>query len=215
MKKYLVLVLVLLIFGCSNVEQQEEPVKTNPFKEIIENVPEEPEKVPEQIIEKEEVKETPKVEEPQQTKFYNDTKWMRINMQNVVTDETFNIDKLKGETVFVEIYKNNCNACSEQNLKLQQFISKNNNSFTHVSLNTNQADDKEDVEKYINLHGFNWSFAIAPEELRFEMIKQFGNEVIKYDRAPLILVCKDQSSHLLTGGVKGEFRLNKALEKCN
>ena len=173
------------------------------------------------ITEKQEVVEEPKEvveslpEEPIQTQFYNDTKWMRMEMENVISNETFTIESLKGQKVIVELYSEQCYPCGEQKVKLQEFIEENNNSFKHISLNVDPISKKKDVIKLIDLHQYDWPFVLSSKELRVSIIKKFSSKAVRYDLAPLLLVCEDLSAHLLAGGIKGKHQLNIALKKCD
>ena len=222
-----VLILVLLV-GCTQVVPQDiEPVKITPSEEIIENVPK-PEVVivpePVEVEEKEEVISPPIVkekeepitpEEPILTKFYNDTKWMRIDMQDVVTNEIFTINSLKGQMLFVEIYSKSCNSCSEQKVKLQDFISENNDTIRHISVNTDINADREELLESIERYDYDWTFVLSSKELKNSIVDQFGQKAIRYQLTPLILVCKDQSAYLFEGSLKGKTQLSQALEKCS
>ena len=230
MKTWLLLLIVLfLVVGCSEVVQEEiEPVEKEELptevlvdEKIVEDV-ETNEIAPEPVItEKQEVVEEPKEvveslpEEPIQTQFYNDTKWMRMEMENVISNETFTIESLKGQKVIVELYSEQCYPCGEQKVKLQVFIEENNNSFKHISLNVDPISKKKDVIKLIDLHQYDWPFVLSSKELRVSIIKKFSSKAVRYDLAPLLLVCEDLSAHLLAGGIKGKHQLNIALKKCD
>ena len=223
MRYWILLILVVLIVGCTEVLPQEikpeKPVQNTFPEEIVENVYEpevvKAEEVPEKPVAAEPIIEEVILEEPIQTQFYNDTRWMMIGMQNAVTNEIFTVDDLKGKIIFVETYSRNCYPCGEQKLKLQEFISEKNNSIIHISMNTDPNADIEEVLKTVDFYNYDWPFVLASKELRSSITKQFGNKVLRYDHAPLILICEDQSAYLLGDGIKGEFQLNEALKKCS
>mgnify|MGYP003967154773 CR=1 FL=1 len=224
MKYVFALILVLfLLVGCTEIAQDNvEPVEDIPQKEkivdtneiVTEPIITEKQEVVEEIVTELLPTEDIILEKPIETQFYNDTKWMRINLQNVVTDETFTIESLKGQKIVVEIYSEQCYTCSEQKIKLREFIVEKNNSFKHISLNTDINAQKEKEIKYMDLHEYNWTFVLASKELRASIVEQFSTIAIKYGRAPLLLVCEDQSAHLLEGGIKGKHQLNEAFEMC-
>jgi len=138
-----------------------------------------------------------------------------MDLQNVITNEIFTIDSFKGQRIIVESYSDNCNTCGEQKLKLQSFIDENNESFTHISLNTDRNAVKENMIKSMEQFHYDWTFVLSSKELRDAVVKEFGKRVVRYDLAPLLLVCEDQSAYLLEGGLKGPFQLKEALSKCD
>ena len=232
MKIWFIFILVLfLIVGCTSQvtdggskSSNERPPDTVPTKEVIENVdnkeiPSEPlvvkEKEPQEQIINDIVKEKEVVsEELIQTTFYNDTRWMRIEMQDVITNKTFTLDSLQGENIIVESFSKYCYNCGEQRIKLQDFIA-NNNSLRLISVNTDFNAKKEEVIEHVDRYEYNWTFVLASKEFRDSIIKQFGKDIVKYDNVPLVLVCEDLSAYLLADGLKGPFQLNEALKKCS
>ena len=132
MKYVFALILVLfLLVGCTEIAQDNvEPVEDIPQKEkivdtneiVTEPIITEKQEVVEEIVTELLPTEDIILEKPIETQFYNDTKWMRINLQNVVTDETFTIESLKGQKIVVEIYSEQCYPCSEQKIKLDSKI---------------------------------------------------------------------------------------------
>ncbi len=231
MKKIIILVFLLLVVSCTpeikeridnsadlepdNVIISKEAPKEQPIPKIEESQKSKQPVVKEVEQPKEQIEPEKNIEEkPVETQFYNDTRWMRIDMQNVKTDEIFTIDSLKGETIFVEPYSVNCGTCSEQKLKLSEFISENNESYTYISVNVDLNAEKDQTIKQMDLYGYDWSFVLASNQLKDSIVKQFGNRAIKYAQNPLILVCKNQQAYLFEGGVKGKYRLNEALSNC-
>jgi hypothetical protein len=83
----------------------------------------------------------------------------------------------------------------------------------HISLDTDPNEDADKVREHIQRNGLDWYFAVSPVELTNALIDEFGLEVVSAPRAPVVLICKDQSTRFLRSGLKRAEELVSEVEK--
>ena len=86
-------------------------------------------------------------------------------------------------------------------------------SIVHISVNTDPNEDEKRVKEHLERNGFDWYFAIAPIEFTNALIDEFGLNVVYAPRAAVVLICADQTTRFLRGGIKRETALLEEIEK--
>jgi peroxiredoxin len=138
--------------------------------------------------------------------------WMEIELNDILTGETFRISDFAGKPILVESFAVWCSTCLKQQRNMRDLISQTGDSIVHISLNTDPNEDEETVRNFLKQHGFDWHYAVAPKELTDALIEEFGLDVVNAPLAPVVLVCEDQSARILKRGLKSAEELRSAVD---
>jgi cytochrome oxidase Cu insertion factor (SCO1/SenC/PrrC family) len=139
--------------------------------------------------------------------------WMDFELKDVITGETFKISDFAGRPVLLESFAVWCPTCTVQQIEMGNLKQSKGESIVHISVNTDPNEDEERVKEHLERHGFDWYFAIAPIEFTNALIDEFGFNVVYAPRAPVVLICGDQTTRFLRGGIKREAALFEEIEK--
>ncbi len=139
--------------------------------------------------------------------------WMDIELTDVVTGQKFKISDFKGKPVLLESFAVWCPTCLQQQKQTKKLKESEGDAIIHVSLDTDPNEDEAKVREHIERNDFDWYFAISPIELTRALIDDFGLNIVSAPRAPLILICEDQSTRFLRSGVKTADELLSEIEK--
>lgn len=187
MRKSILVLLILLIAGCTEVEQA--------------SVTEENEMMEDEAMEKEVVEDKSVVD------------WKETSLKDVLTGEQFEISDFKGKPVLLESFAVWCPTCKRQQDEVKKLHEEIGMDAVSISLDTDPNEDEEQVLEHANKHGFDWRFAISPEDMTKSLIDEFGIGVVNAPSAPVVLICEDQSTRLLERGVKSAEELKAHIEQ--
>lgn len=138
--------------------------------------------------------------------------WMETNLNDVNTGKEFSVGQFD-RPVLVESFAVWCPTCTTQQKEIKKLHEEVGDSIVSVSLNIDSNEDQEKVQSHIDKHGFDWYYAIAPGEMTKSLKEEFGNSILVAPRAPVILVCEDNSFRRLADGVKTAQTLKEEVEK--
>ena len=139
------------------------------------------------------------------------TSWKDVKLTDVRTGETFSISEFSGKPVLVESFAVWCPTCKEQQDEIRQLHNQVGDSIVSISLDTDPNEDKRRVLEHLDRHGYSWRYAVAPDELTQTLISEFGLSVVNAPSAPVVLVCEDQETRLLSTGVKSSQELQNEI----
>lgn len=135
--------------------------------------------------------------------------WRSIELTSVQDNETFTVDGFGGPVV-IQSFAVWCPKCEQQSKELQNL----DEDITLIGLNTDPNEDAEKVQQHINNHGFDWRFAVAPTELTESLIDEFGPTVTNAPSTPIIVICPDGQSELLSGKINSVQEIESKVENC-
>lgn len=139
--------------------------------------------------------------------------WMDIELKDVVTGETFKISDFRGKPILMESFAVWCPTCTEQQKKTKELKAIVGDSVVHISLDTDPNEDEARVREHIETNGFDWHYAVSPIELTRALIDEYGIKVVNAPTIPMILICEDQSTRFLGGGIKSSDELISEVKK--
>lgn len=140
--------------------------------------------------------------------------WFHSPFTDEVTGEPFQIADFEGKVVLVETFAQWCPTCLRQQMeiaKLQAMMGMPEDLVT-VSLDVDPNEDAVMLEKYLEKHGFNWRFAIAPAETAREIGNLYGQQFLNPPSAPVFVIDRQGKVHPLPFGVKSVEDLEAALK---
>ena len=138
--------------------------------------------------------------------------WRDIQLTDVTTGEAFKISDFKGKPILLESFAVWCPTCLQQQRQIKR-LSEEGDTSIHISLDTDPNEDEIIVREHAQKNGFEWRFAVSPVDLTKSLIDEFGVGVVNAPRAPVVLICEDQSARLLKGGVKSPSELKAEIAK--
>ena len=138
--------------------------------------------------------------------------WMDTELTNVATGENFKISDFKGKPVLLESFAVWCPTCLRQQKEMKKLTGNEGDAIIRISLDTDPNEDEAKVKDHLERNDLNWYFAVSPIELTNALIDEFGLNVVSAPRAPVILICKDQSTRFLRGGLKPSSELLSEVE---
>lgn len=133
--------------------------------------------------------------------------WMKTELKDVATGDTFRISDFKGRTILLESFAVWCPTCLAQQKEMKKLVETEGEAIVHISLNTDPNEDKERVRGHIERNELDWYFAVSPEDMTNALIDEFGLSFVSAPTAPVALICEDQSSRLLPRGLKSADEL--------
>ena len=138
--------------------------------------------------------------------------WMDIELIDIKTGTKLKISNFKGKQVLLESFAVWCPACTKQQQETQKLHNELGDSFVSISFDTDPNEDEKNVLGHIERNGFDWYYAISPRELTRALMDEFGAVIANVVDAPIILICENQSSRLLSRGIKSADKLKAELE---
>lgn len=139
--------------------------------------------------------------------------WMDIELTDVATGQKFRVSDFKGKPILLESFAVWCPTCLAQQYEIRKVKESEGEAIIHISLDTDPNEDAEKVREHIERNGLNWYFAVSPIELTEALIDDFGLNIVAAPRAPVVLICEDQSARFLRSGVKPADELLSEVEK--
>lgn len=139
--------------------------------------------------------------------------WMDIKLRDVSTGKEFSISDFKGKPILMENFEMWCPACNSQQNEMKKLRSREEgSSIVFISLDTNAKEDGTKIKGYMEKNGFDWYFAVAPENFTTDLLKEFGTTIAHPPSVPVLLICKDQSTKFLERKLKSDDYLLSAVE---
>jgi len=139
--------------------------------------------------------------------------WMDIELKDIATGEQFRVSDFKGTPILLESFAVWCPTCLKQQKEIEKLKAKEGDTIIHISLNTDPNEDEDKIREHLERNGFDWYFAISPPQLTKALIDEVGLAIVSAPLAPVLLICEDQSTRFLPGGVKSAETLLSEVEK--
>jgi thiol-disulfide isomerase/thioredoxin len=139
--------------------------------------------------------------------------WMEIELTDVATGETFKISDFKGNPILLESFAVWCPTCLAQQKEIKKVKQIEGENIVHISLDTDPNEDEDKVREHTERNELDWYFVISPVELTQALIDEFGLSFVSAPRAPVVLICEDQSTRFLRSGVKSAEELISEIKK--
>ncbi len=139
--------------------------------------------------------------------------WMEIELTDVATGEAFKISDFKGKPILLESFAVWCPTCLAQQKEVKKVKQIEGENIIHISLDTDPNEDAVKVRELIERNELDWYFAVSPVELTQALIDEFGLKFVSAPRAPVVLICEEQSTRFLRSGVKSAEELISEIEE--
>jgi len=139
--------------------------------------------------------------------------WFSAGLTDVRTGETFSIKDYSGKLVLVETMAVWCPTCLRQQNEMAALSGMLGDlEVVIVSLDIDPNEDSDLLKGHVDQQGFDWAFAVAPQEVAREIGQLYGTQFLNPPSTPMLIVDTHGEVHTLPFGVKSADDLKKALE---
>lgn len=130
--------------------------------------------------------------------------WLSASLTNVRTGENFMISDFKGKVVLVENMAIWCTTCKKQQtlVKALHETSGMNKDLVSVGLDIDPNENASDLKGYIENNGFDWIYAVAPQEVARELGNVYGAQFLNPPSAPILIIDRKGQVHPMPFGIK-------------
>ncbi|MFW5748889.1 MAG: hypothetical protein ACOCYT_04670 [Chloroflexota bacterium] len=144
--------------------------------------------------------------------------WQQIALRDVNTGETFTLGDFYGEAVFVEPMATWCSNCRSQlrnvasTIPLLEEAGVDNVRFIALSVELTLDDTR--LARYTQDNGFEWTFAVMPEDLLVQLIDQYGRSIGNPPSTPHFIIRPDGTTTDLSTGIDTPEQLVTMIEEA-
>lgn len=137
-----------------------------------------------------------------------------FELRDVRTGQAFKLSDFGGKVVVVEAFAVWCPLCLDQQREIKKAEERlASPDVVSVSLDVDPNEDEARVLGHLQRNGFGWRFAISPPEMSKLLADEFGFNVLNPPSTPIIIIDRQQQSHLLRFGVKPASELITEIQK--
>jgi thiol-disulfide isomerase/thioredoxin len=141
-----------------------------------------------------------------------DVNWRTAVLEDVNTGEFFSVNDFLGKTVLLESFAVWCPTCTVQQIHIQTLHDEMPEIIT-ISIDTDTNEDEEIVRSHVNANSFTGRYVVATKAVAQSLVDEFGFGVVNAPSAPVVLVCEDGTSRLMARGLKPLDELKEEIEK--
>lgn len=128
--------------------------------------------------------------------------WKEVELKDVKTGDIFKISDFEGKPILLESFAVWCPTCTAQQRETKKLHDEVGDSIITISLDTDPNEDEERILQHITRNNFKGFYAVAPPDMTRALIDEFGIGIVNAPSVPMILICEDQSTRFLRGGIK-------------
>jgi len=139
--------------------------------------------------------------------------WKNAVLKDVRTGKNFKISDFEGKKILLESFAVWCPTCTRQQQKIEELHDEIGDEFISISIDTDPNEDEAKIKEHLDRNGFDWLYAIMPEDATRALIKDFGIGIVNAPTAPIVLICEDGSTKFLGRGLKLTATLKSELAK--
>jgi cytochrome oxidase Cu insertion factor (SCO1/SenC/PrrC family) len=140
--------------------------------------------------------------------------WFDASLTNASSGETFTINDFAGKVVLVETFAQWCTNCLQQQKQVVELHTSlgERDDFISLGLDIDPNENVDMLKKYLDQHGFNWLYSIAPPEVSNEIASLYGDQFLNPTSTPMLIVDRHGEAHPLPFGIKSAAELEQALQ---
>ena len=140
--------------------------------------------------------------------------WFSVSLDDVNTDNNFNLQDFNGKVVLVETMAVWCSNCLQQQRQvkaLHELIGERDD-FVSLALDIDPNENADDLKSFVDRNGFDWVYAVAPAEVAREIGNLYGAQFLNPPSTPMLIVDRHGEVHPLPFGIKDAQTLKEALD---
>jgi thiol-disulfide isomerase/thioredoxin len=120
-----------------------------------------------------------------------------MELQNVVTGETFKLADFSGQVVVLEAMAVWCPICLQQQRELVKAKAQVGDDVRFVSVDLGPNENKTILKRHVEGHGFDWAFAVPNRTFTRALANDTSRLILDPTIAPVIIIDKDGGLHLI------------------
>jgi thiol-disulfide isomerase/thioredoxin len=117
-----------------------------------------------------------------------DAAWLTTPMTDVTTGEEFVIGEIE-QPVFLHLFGEWCSTCRNQQGQLDTLYERRGEEVTIIDVTIEEDEGPDLIRQHAEENGFEWTFAVAPQEVTASLSDAFGVNVTIPPNSPVILRC--------------------------
>jgi hypothetical protein len=140
--------------------------------------------------------------------------WFMKPLTAVDSGESFMIGDFEGKVVLVETLAMWCSNCLKQQgqVKILHELIGERDDFVSLGIDIDPNENADALLSYVNKHGFDWIYTVAPIEVSREIGQLYGDQFLNPPSTPMLIIDKDGEVHPLPFGIKSTENLLEALK---
>jgi len=130
--------------------------------------------------------------------------FFKVSLTDVNTGEAFKISDFAGKVVLVEnlaMWCPNCKKQQEQVKLLNEALGMDSDLIT-IGFAVDPNENAADLKKYISSNGFDWIYAVPPQEVLDEISRLYGANFLNPPSTPIFVIDRKGTVHPMPFGVK-------------
>ncbi|NSW53898.1 MAG: hypothetical protein HPY85_15465 [Anaerolineae bacterium] len=126
------------------------------------------------------------------------------SLTDVNTGETFRISDFSGKVVLVENLAMWCSNCKKQQdqVKLLHETLGVDSDLISIGFDVDPNENADDLKRYTESNGFDWIYAIPPQEVLTEISQLLGANFLNPPSTPIFVIDRKGGVHAMPFGVK-------------
>jgi thiol-disulfide isomerase/thioredoxin len=141
--------------------------------------------------------------------------WLDLPLVDARSGQAFTLGDFADRTVFVEPMATWCTSCRRQMSILRDVVEAlDPDEFAFVGLSVETSLSGEDLARYVDAQGFDWTFAVMTPELLRALDDTFGRSVATPPATPHFIIRPDGSVTELSTGIATAERITDALARA-
>lgn len=137
-----------------------------------------------------------------------------VSLTNVNTGESFKISDFAGKVVLIENLAMWCPSCKKQQeqVKLLNNALSMNSDLITIGFDVDPNENAADLKKYTESNGFDWVYAVPPQEVLNEISKLYGANFLNPPSTPILIIDRKGGVHPMPFGIKSADDLKKFID---
>lgn len=137
-----------------------------------------------------------------------------VSLTNVNTGESFKISDFTGKVVLIENLAMWCPNCKKQQdqVKILNEALGMHSDLISIGFDVDPNENAADLKKYTDSNGFDWVYAVPPQEVLNEISKLYGANFLNPPSTPILLIDRKGGVHPMPFGIKSADDLKKFID---
>lgn len=140
--------------------------------------------------------------------------FFKTSLTNVNNGESFTISDFAGKVVLVENLAMWCPNCKKQQeqVKILSDTLGMNSDFIAIGFDIDPNEKADDLKRYTESNGFDWIYAVPPQEVLNEISSLYGVNFLNPPSTPIFVIDRKGEVHLMPFGIKSADDLQKFID---
>ncbi len=135
-------------------------------------------------------------------------------LTDVNTGDSFKISDFAGKVVLVENLAMWCPNCKKQQEQIKKLIKAlgMDSDLISIGFDVDPNENAADLKKYTGSNGFDWVYAVPPQEVLNEISRLYGENFLNPPSTPIIIIDRKGGVHPMPFGIKSADDLQNLID---